>query len=132
MTIPALEIEREARISNIGTLINPQNRTFKIEADISNRDRKLKPNLQALIKVKQFEQTEAVVIPTNLIMKDGEDSYVYVVEQTPKGKKAKKQIVIVGRNSNGESIIEEGLTGEESLVADGKNLVKDQDLLRIR
>ena len=130
--IPSLEIDRSAKITKIGTLINPNNRTFKIEANISNRDRALKPNLQTMIKISQFKLEDAVVVPTNIIRRSGDEEFVFVVEQTASGKRAKKQLLKTGKTFEGMTVIEEGLMGDEDLVDEGGNLVKDGSLLRIR
>lgn len=128
--IPALDIERSAKITNIGTLINPANRTFKIEAQISNSDRKLKPNLQAAIKIKQFGQKDAIVIPTNIILREKGEEYVYVVDSSGEKPMAKKQSIKSDRSFDGNTLIVAGLTGEEAIISDGKNLVKDGVLVK--
>ncbi len=128
----SLEMEREARITNIGTMINPANRTFKIEAKISNSDRKLKPNMQALIKIKQFGKKDAVVIPTNVILRDGTEDYVFIAQETDTGMRAKKKMIKTDRSYNGESLVSEGLAANELVIGDGKNLLKEGDLLKLR
>ncbi len=130
--IPSLNMDREAKITKIGTLINPNNRTFKIEANISNKDRVLKPNLQTMIKISQFKAEDAIVVPTNIVRRNAGEEFVFVIEQTPSGKRAKKQIIKTGKSFEGQTLIEAGLTGDEELVAEGGNLVKDGSLLRIR
>jgi len=132
VNIPSLDIDRDAKITKIGTLINPNNRTFKIEANISNRDRVLKPNLQTMIKISQYKVEDAVVVPTNIVRRSGEEEFVFVIDQTATGKRAKKQIIKTGKSFEGMTVIEEGLTGDEELVDEGGNLVKDGSLLRIR
>lgn len=129
--IPALEINREARITNIGSLINPENRTFKIEANISNSDRKLKPNLLAMVKIRKFFEKDALVIPNNSILQNSEGDFVFVVEQTPQGKIAKKIMVELGETSENITQVLGGLTGEETLILEGKTKVKEGSLLTI-
>jgi len=130
--LPALDLDREAKITNIGARINPANRTFKIEAKVSNKDGKLKPNLMTMIRIKQFEEKDAIVVPTNLILQESEEAFVYVMEQTPKGKFARKTVVERGQSFKGETHIVSGLTGDEVLIAEGFNTVQDGSLLRTR
>ncbi len=130
--LPALDLDREARITNIGARINPANRTFKIEANVSNKDGKLKPNLMTMIRIQQFEEKDAIVVPTNIILQDGDEEFIYIVEQTPKGKFAKKQVIERGQSFKGETQVISGLTGDEVFIAEGFNKVKEGDLLRVR
>jgi len=130
--IPALDLERKARISNIASMINPENRTFKIEAKISNNDRKLKPNLLTLVKIRQFYEKDAVVIPTNAIIQSDEGDFVFIIEQTPQGKLAKKVVIERGRTSESFTQIKSGLNGTETVITDGKNKVREGSLLTVQ
>lgn len=130
--IPALEMEKRARISKISSVVNPANRTFKIEADVSNSGGVLKPNLLTLVKISKFRQPNAVVVPTNLIQQGLEGEFIYIVEESGGKKVAKQQNVKRGISANGETVIEKGLKGKEVLIAEGSRLVKNGDLVEIQ
>lgn len=129
--VPTLNIEKEATIQNIGALINPKNRTIKIEVDVSNKDGKLKPNLTAMVKVKEFGEKGAVVVPTNLVLDDKDGYYVFVVTGKDGAQKASKKYIKTGQSYAGETIITEGLTGTEQIVSDGVRMVSDGELVKV-
>ncbi|NJO01633.1 MAG: efflux RND transporter periplasmic adaptor subunit [Bacteroidia bacterium] len=67
---PSLEMSTEAPITLIGQTINPDNRTFRIEIAMANPSNRLKPDLLARVKIKEFQQPDALVIPVSLIQRD--------------------------------------------------------------
>lgn len=124
---PALGLEQEGRITDIGRTINPTNRTFEIEVSVKNNGQ-LKPNLLATVSVKDYEQTGAIVVPDQLIMQDvSGKSYVMVLN----GDRAKKQMVELGKNFNNETIITEGLSPNATLLMKGARQVTDGDKVTI-
>lgn len=131
VSIPNLDIEKEAKVTHVSSRLNPQNRTFKIEAQISNRDGKLKPNMSTSILMKDYATDEAIVVPTNLIQQEGVKEFVFVMEENDTAKMARKIYVDRGRTSNTDTQILSGLEGDELLIAEGYNLVKDGAVVRL-
>ncbi len=132
VSIPALEIETKAWISNIGSIVNPANRTFKIEARVSNKNGTLKPNLLTMLKIKKFEKEEAIVIPTNAVQREGSADFVYVLGKDSDVDVALKKNITVERSSGGETVVTSGLSGVELLIDEGKTLVKNGSAVSIR
>jgi len=129
--LPILNIEQDSKIQNIGEIINPDNRTIKVEAVLNNPNGNIKPNLMAMVKLREFALSDAIIIPTNLIQNDLAGSYVYTVS-TDKGKTiAKKTYLETGKNYGGETTIEAGLTGSEQLITDGSRFVSDNELIKV-
>lgn len=70
-----------AKITSLGKYINPTNRTFPIHIELSNRDRKILPNLIAEVIVEKDFTKEAILIPSESILEDNKGSkYVFVYE----------------------------------------------------
>lgn len=132
VNIPALEIDTKAWISNIGSIINPANRTFRIEARVSNKGGKLKPNLLTMLKIKKFEKNDAIVVPTGVLQREGSTDFVYVLGKEKDTDVAFKKAVKVERSAGGETIIASGLSGVELLIDEGKTLVKNGSAVTIR
>ena len=114
-------------------MINPANRTFGIEIGISSKGGKVKPNLMAMVEIKEFSKKNAVIVPTNLILNDMESDYVYIVADgdKPDKKIAKRVDILIGADNNGETYVEEGLKGEEKFITDGYRMVNDGDPIKI-
>ncbi len=130
---PALGIERKAPISGIGRSINANNRTFQAEIYLSNSSGVLKPNLMALVMVKDFEAKGALVLPTELIQQDvsGKD-YIYIESVCgTDGACAKKVFIETGENYETETQITAGLEGTETIIRQGSRDVSDGELIKI-
>lgn len=129
---PALDTERKAKISSIGRTINANNRTFQAEVMLSNPGGLLKPNLMALMLVKEFEAKNAVVLPTELIQQDvsGKD-FVFIQSECEKGLCAKKVRIETGENYETETQIVSGLEGTEMIIMDGARSVADNELIKV-
>ena len=99
VSYPSIAYEQEARISLIGSTIDPANRTFKIEVNTGNPGGKLKPNLLAVVKVKEYEEEEAIVIALDLIQQEvGGKKYVMIAEQAAEILVARKVYVTTGES----------------------------------
>ena len=132
VTLPAMEnAEQTVKVSKIGSMIDPNNRTFQIEVPISNRGGKVKPNLMAMVEFKSSDSDNAVVIPTNLVQNSLEGDFVFIVEKKDTNQVAKKVKIEVGDSYEGETLVLNGLKGGEILVADGSNLVRDGERVKI-
>ncbi len=130
---PALNRTEKARVSLIGRKIDPGNRTFKVEADVSNKDGLLKPNLLATMLVKDFSVKDAIVIPLELVQQEvGGKDFVYVKGKKEEGLFAKKVYVKTGESYDGEIIVEEGLNGDEDLIIEGARGLANNELIKIQ
>jgi len=131
VSIPALNLEFESEISSVGQVINPDNRTFSIEVKIPDQKVHLKPNLIAVLKIKDYEIENAPVIPTNLIQKDGEGDFVYIVTSEGDIQTAKKVSIERGKTYQNRTVVLNGLKGDESLIDEGFRDVSDGVNVRI-
>jgi RND family efflux transporter MFP subunit len=130
---PSLDLEQQARVSLIGAVINPNNRTFPVEVDLNNANGLLKPNLLAIMLINDFSEKDAIAIPIELVQQEiGGKDYVFVQKDSPQGPVAQKVYVTTGKSYRGEILITQGLNGDEVLIDQGARNISDQDLLQIR
>src|SRR5690606_6432896 len=111
---PSVDRELRTRITAVGGVIDPNNRTFKIEAHLPATE-KAKPNMVAVIRIKDYENRGAVTVPTNLILQDNQGEYVFLVQNGS----AKKAYIKRGVTYQGTTEVLEGLKGDEVLVDKG-------------
>ncbi|MEM1327606.1 MAG: efflux RND transporter periplasmic adaptor subunit [Bacteroidota bacterium] len=125
--VPALDWEKEVRITELGRTIDKTNRTLRVEADIPGGNSQLKPNLLATIRIQDKVIEDAVVIPlTQLQQEVGGKSFVMVKAENADGQPiAKKAYVEVGESYEGQIIITQGLSGNEQLLMKGARNLKD-------
>jgi hypothetical protein len=81
----------------------------------------LKPNMIAVLRIKDYENAEGVVVPSHLILSDTKGDYLFIVAENV----AKKTYVKRGKTFGEESEILEGLDGTEVLVDKGFREVGD-------
>jgi membrane fusion protein (multidrug efflux system) len=116
---PSLDKTIESRITSIGQVIDQQNRTFSIEVALPFTNFIVKPNLIATVKIKDFHQKDAVVVPSKLIQKDNLGDFVFVTEQDSASAIAKKVQINRGITYQNKTMILEGLSGNETLIDEG-------------
>jgi len=130
--LPALGTERNERISMIGRSIDPANRTFKVEINMSNKGGLLKPNLLTLVEVNDKTIEDALMVPVELVQQDvSGNNYVYTVAEGEDGPYAQKNIVSTGESYDGEIIIETGLSKGDRIINTGARSLAPDDLIQI-
>ena len=116
---PSLNKSLKSTVSAIGEVINQNNRTFTMEVKLPGDTKLLRPNLLAVLRIEDFHQPEAVVVPTNLILSDNRGDYVYVAEEKDGQLTATKKAIERGMTYNNETLITSGLSGTEQLINEG-------------
>lgn len=124
--LPDLSREINARVTFISKLVNPANRTFKIEASIpSSSD--IKPNMVSILNISDINKSNAIVINQNYIQSTELGDVVYVAETDGNKKVAKARKIKTGVAYNGEIEITEGLQAGDLIVTEGyQDLVDGQ------
>lgn len=130
--IPALGEERSGQITLIGTAVNPNNRTFKVEIKLSNAGKKLIPNLLTSIMVKDYTATNAIILTDNLIQQEvSGKSYVFVKAKGDESDIAKKIYVELGETYEGETEIKSGLKGTETIIVEGARGLVENEAIKV-
>jgi membrane fusion protein (multidrug efflux system) len=120
VAFPSIGKSMKTRVSSVGGVINPNNRTFKVEVLLPSLP-ELKPNMISILKINDYHNIESVIVPAHLILADNKGDYVFTVEDGT----AKKKYVTRGLTSGNETEIKEGLTGTETIVDKGFREVGD-------
>ncbi|MDX1685827.1 MAG: efflux RND transporter periplasmic adaptor subunit [Saprospiraceae bacterium] len=131
IVFPALGDTTSGRISLVGRTIDPSNRTFKVEVELSNPDNRLKPNLLAEMIINDFTEEDVIVIPSNLMQQEvGGKKFVYVVDHK-EPKSARKIYIETGKSGNSEIIVEKGLEAGDTLIVKGARGLAAGDPIQI-
>ena len=115
------------KIRQVANNINPNNRSFGIEVSVPNTENLLRPNQVAKLKIIDYTNANAVVVPSNVIQVDGNgDQFVFEATSIKdKTAVAKKVIVKVGKTSENFTEIISGLEPKTIVVSDGVNTVSE-------
>jgi len=131
---PVLGDTLSARVRQVGNYINPTNRTFKIEVNVPNKDKKIKPNLTAKLKINDYSNPEAILIPQSVLSENANgDQYVYVASNMNGNNEAvaKRTFVTTGKTQGDFVEILEGISNGDTLVQEGARSVKDGQSIKI-
>jgi RND family efflux transporter MFP subunit len=130
-TFPNIKLREP--ISVIGAVINPNNRTIKVQIQIHNEDYTLKPNIIASLSLSDESVDSAIVIPAIVVKNDANgNNYVYVVDNSNGKLISKKRYIKVGNSYGNKTMVTDGLSIEDKLIVDGYNLVKNGSKIHIK
>ena len=128
---PALDQEVNAKIDQVGNIIDPNNRTFRIRINVNNPDKMIKPNLIAVLKLRDYVNENAIVVPTLFIKEDFNGHYTYIVDNKGSEPTAKKIYVTPGVNNNNLTEVTDGLTAGMHVISEGYNQVGNGTAVQI-
>ena len=134
VSIPLLNKEITSKIVQSGNFINPNNRTFRVEAPVENKDKRIKQNLNARIKIKNYSNIKALVVPLRVIREDASGRpFIYKLVETDKKDilLTVKIFVETGANNDEEIEITKGLSIGDIIVLEGANNVEDNQRVRV-
>ena len=115
--VPAYPGETFAgKIVYVGDVLDPQSRTVKVRCEVANASRKLKPEMFARVELEYPTPTQALYIPTQALVTDGETTRVIVVQDK---RRLTPRVVQVGPEINGKQRVLHGLTAGEVIVTEG-------------
>jgi RND family efflux transporter MFP subunit len=117
-------VEFDGKINYVAPSLSNLSRTFEIEIVINNKDRVLKPEMNANVEISKTEKTDAVVIPQEIIIDYGDEQYVFTAEGDGEINARKRVIKIGGRNGN-MVMVESGLNVGDKLITDGYQSLVD-------
>lgn len=122
-----------ATISQTGSFINPNNRTFKAEINVANKKKNIKPNLTARLKINDYTNNDAIVIPQSIISENAQgEQYIYVLKQINKDKAVASRVIIETGKKQGNSIeVLSGLKEADQIIEEGARSVKDGQSVKI-
>lgn len=129
---PILGKKIKSKVRQAGNFINPANRTFKVEIGVPNKDRSIKPNLTAKLKINDYTNPTAILIPQSIISENSKgEQYVYVVEKS-NDKSIAKQVIIETGKAQGDVVeVTKGLQGGMEIIKEGARSVKDKQEVKI-
>jgi membrane fusion protein (multidrug efflux system) len=131
---PILGKTVDAKIRQAGSFINPANRTFKIEIAIPNKDKDIKPNLTAKVKINDYTNETAILIPQSIISENANgEQYIYVVNNKKTNNEGVAQRVIIETGKTQGDVIEvlKGLENGVEIIQEGARSVKNGQTVKV-
>lgn len=127
VNFPAIDTSIDGKISGVGSFINPTNRTFQIEVEIPNTEKRIKPNLMASLQINDYTNENALAIPTNCIQENATgEKFVYVLTEVGgNNAQVSRRQIETGKRSEGFVEVLRGLSDGDIVVKDGVLTLKD-------
>lgn len=114
----------DARVDRIGNIINPANRTFKVVAKLENNREDIKPNMVAVMEIKDYDNAKAITVPSELIKSDVDGKTFLFVAKEEQGKlTAQKVFITAGISYLSKTEVLEGLSEGDRYITDGFSTV---------
>jgi membrane fusion protein, multidrug efflux system len=108
----------EARVSFASKVIDPLNRTFRVEIRLPAIS-DVKPNMIAKLKIVDYENKKAITVPSNSIQKTDEGSYVITLTSENGKSIAHRRTVKTGKSGEDRTEILEGLKEGDLIIVTG-------------
>ncbi|ABG59768.1 efflux RND transporter periplasmic adaptor subunit [Cytophaga hutchinsonii] len=125
VTFPDINKEIKTRVKVVGDVIDPTNRTFQVDLDLKQDKNLLKANMISYIKIKDYSNPAVIVIPVNLVQRNNDKNYVYVVD----GNISAKRFITLGQYYDNSVEVLDGLKEGEKLITIGyQDLVEGQPI----
>lgn len=118
----------QGKVRQIGNYINPNNRTFSIEIALPNPDNLLRPNQVAILKIEDYTNPKAVVLPENIIQETADgNKIVYVIDKSSTATTtiATQKSIEIGYVSGANIEVKSGLEAGETVITEGAKALKD-------
>ena len=133
VVFPFLGKEINAKVRQAGNFINPANRTFRVEVAIPNKDTAIKPNLTAKLKINDYTNKKAILIPQSIISENAEgQQYVYTITNKVENKaRVKREFIETGRTQGDYIEVLSGIANNEEIIDEGARSVKDGQEVKI-
>lgn len=113
--------EYPAKISEIAFAMDPRTRAFQVEAQLDNPRRELKSGMTVDIRIKTYENANALVIPRSLIQRDHEKRYVWV----DGGGIASRKYIETGEESGIDVEVISGLSAGDKIITQGASMLEE-------
>ncbi|HXS37767.1 MAG TPA: efflux RND transporter periplasmic adaptor subunit [Flavipsychrobacter sp.] len=127
IVFPDLNDSIKTRLTYVAKAVDPSSRAFLAQVMLGNNS-KLHPNMSCIMKIANYEDKHALVVPLSIIQKTSKGDMVYTTDGTT----AKAVYVTTGANSNGQVEILSGLNAGDKIITTGFENLDNGDPVTIQ
>jgi len=134
INFPVLGENVTSKVRQVGNFINPSNRSFKIEIGVSNFNGSIKPNLTAKLKLNDYTNKKAVLIPQSIISENAKGAqFIYVVKNKKEDNAAVAERLIIETGKTQGDFIEvtKNLAAGAEIVMEGARSVNNGQVVKV-
>jgi len=116
----------------VGNSIDPQARTFSIEANIPNQGNKYKIDMVSNVRIRTRSYDEVIVLPQEYVFRNEDGYQVYLVGSDANGNTiAESRQVTTGAMFNNRVVITSGLSAGDHVITTGAASVENKTRIRV-
>ena len=134
VNFPILGKTVSSKIRQVGNFINPTNRSFKIEVGIHNQDLDVKPNLTAKLKLNDYTNKNAILIPQSIISENSKgQQFIYVVKDKKENNLgiAERLVIETGKTQGDFIEVTKNLTPDTEIIMEGARSVNNGQVVKV-
>lgn len=124
IVFPDIDKKIETHISFAARIIDPLNRTFKVEAKLGSVA-DVKPNMICKMRIVDYKNDKAITVPTNAIQSTEEGSFVVVAVEEGGKTIARRKAIKTGKSGEGRTEVLDGLSVADRVVVNGFEELND-------
>jgi RND family efflux transporter MFP subunit len=131
---PVLDKRVNSKIRQVGSFINPNNRSFKIEVPVANKSGNIKPNLTAKLKINDYTAEKAILIPQSIISENAKgEQYIYVVKDKKTNNEAiaERLIIKTGKTQGDKIEVTKNLSANVEIIMEGARSVNNGQIVKV-
>lgn len=131
---PILGKKIDSKVRQVGDFINPSNRTFKVEISIPNKEKSIKPNLTAKLRINDYSNDSALLIPQGIISENANgEQYVYMIAEKIGNNEAiaEKRVIETGLTQGDYIEVINGLEPGVEIIMEGARSVNNGQTVKI-
>ncbi|WP_298779594.1 efflux RND transporter periplasmic adaptor subunit [uncultured Polaribacter sp.] len=134
VNFPILGETVASKIRQVGNFINPSNRSFKIEIGVPNLKGKVKPNLTARLKLNDYTNENAILIPQSIISENANgEQFIYIVKNKKDNNEALAERLIIETGKTQGDFIEvtKNLATDAEIIVEGARSVNNGQVVKV-
>ncbi|HKG08908.1 MAG TPA: efflux RND transporter periplasmic adaptor subunit, partial [Pedobacter sp.] len=126
VSLPDVPDTFDTKIHFAAKVIDPISRGFNVEVKLP-ANAKYRPNMLAVLKIVDYQNDKALIVPVNAIQKSESSEYVFVAVNG----KAKRTDIKSGKTSGGKAEVVSGLKAGDQVIVTGFQDLNDGDAVKL-
>ena len=131
---PVLGKSVKSSVRQVGNFIKPNNRSFKIEVPVANKNGNFKPNLTVRLHINDYTDTKAILIPQSIISENAKgEEFIYIIKNKNSNKEAIAEKLIIRTGKTQGDLIEvlENLPVGSEIIKEGARSVNNGQKVKV-
>jgi len=131
---PVLGETLHSKIRQVGNFINPNNRSFKIEIAVPNSKGNIKPNLTAKLKLNDYTNSKAILIPQSIISENAKgEQFIYIIKDKKDNQEtvAERLVIETGKTQGDFIEVLKNLVSGTEIIMEGARSVNNGQVVKV-